>query len=44
LPAYIPHSPNRFADTIGFVMERKREDDELDCLRLFESQNREDFP
>lgn len=36
LPAYIPHSPNRFADTIGFVMERKREDDELDCLRYLQ--------
>lgn len=33
LPAYVPHSPNRFEDTVGFVMERRREDDELDCLR-----------
>jgi 3-hydroxyanthranilate 3,4-dioxygenase len=33
LPAYIPHSPNRFENTVGFVMERRREEDELDCLR-----------
>lgn len=35
LPAFIPHSPNRFQNTIGFVMERKRDDEELDCLRYF---------
>ena len=25
--------PNRLENTVGFVMERKREDDEIDCLR-----------
>ncbi|CAF1957083.1 unnamed protein product [Rotaria magnacalcarata] len=35
LPAYIPHSPNRFQNTIGFVMERQRKENELDCLRYY---------
>lgn len=30
LPPRIPHSPQRFADTVGLVVERKRLDDELD--------------
>lgn len=38
LPARIPHSPNRFAGTVGFVMERKREDNEIDCLRYYQDQ------
>ncbi|CAF1033102.1 unnamed protein product [Adineta steineri] len=37
LPAYIPHSPNRFENTVGFVMERKREEKELDCLRYYKN-------
>jgi len=39
LPACIPHSPNRFQNTVGFVMERRREDDELDCLRYYQDQS-----
>lgn len=30
LPPRVPHSPQRFADTIGLVVERKRLDHELD--------------
>ncbi|CAF1659880.1 unnamed protein product, partial [Adineta ricciae] len=39
LPARIPHSPNRFENTVGFVMERRREENELDCLRYFQNQS-----
>jgi 3-hydroxyanthranilate 3,4-dioxygenase len=30
LPPCVPHSPQRFADTVGLVIERKRLDHELD--------------
>ena len=30
LPPRVPHSPQRFADTAGLVIERKRQPDELD--------------
>jgi 3-hydroxyanthranilate 3,4-dioxygenase len=30
LPPGVPHSPQRFADTIGLVVERQRKPDELD--------------
>ncbi len=30
LPPGVPHSPQRFAGTVGVVVERKREPDELD--------------
>ena len=30
LPPCVPHSPQRFADTVGLVVERKRLDHELD--------------
>lgn len=33
LPARIPHSPQRFADTVGLVIERRRLETELDGLR-----------
>ncbi|KAH9426902.1 hypothetical protein DERP_003004 [Dermatophagoides pteronyssinus] len=35
LPARIPHSPQRKANTIGMVIERKREKNELDGLRYY---------
>ncbi|XP_064602893.1 3-hydroxyanthranilate 3,4-dioxygenase-like [Liolophura sinensis] len=35
LPARIPHSPQRKADTVGLVIERERNADELDGLRYF---------
>ncbi|CAM4865915.1 unnamed protein product [Rotaria socialis] len=41
LPAYIPHSPNRFQNTIGLVMERKREENELDSLRYYRNESAE---
>lgn len=33
LPARIPHSPQRYADTVGLVIERKRQKTEMDGLR-----------
>ena len=35
LPPKVPHSPQRFADTVGLVVERKRLDDELDGFMWF---------
>ncbi|XP_076038700.1 3-hydroxyanthranilate 3,4-dioxygenase-like [Oratosquilla oratoria] len=35
LPGKIPHSPQRFDNTVGLVIERERMKTELDCLRYF---------
>jgi 3-hydroxyanthranilate 3,4-dioxygenase len=35
LPARVPHSPNRFANTLGLVIERLRLPTELDALRYY---------
>ncbi|GAB5569571.1 3-hydroxyanthranilate 3 [Prionailurus iriomotensis] len=35
LPAGVPHSPQRFADTVGLVIERRRLKTELDGLRYY---------
>lgn len=35
LPGAVPHSPQRFADTLGLVVERARLDTELDGLRYW---------
>lgn len=35
LPPRVPHSPQRFADTVGLVVERKRLPDELDGFMWF---------
>ncbi|XP_029962772.1 3-hydroxyanthranilate 3,4-dioxygenase [Salarias fasciatus] len=35
LPARIPHSPQRQANTVGLVVERRRLRTETDCLRYF---------
>ncbi|CAF3939746.1 unnamed protein product [Rotaria sp. Silwood2] len=39
LPANIPHSPNRFENTVGLVVERRRGEHELDCVRYFQGQS-----
>jgi len=35
LPPKIPHSPQRFANTVGLVVERKRLPEELDGFMWF---------
>ncbi|XP_045605767.1 3-hydroxyanthranilate 3,4-dioxygenase isoform X1 [Procambarus clarkii] len=35
LPGKVPHSPQRFSDTVGLVVERERVKSELDCLRYY---------
>ncbi|CAL8255292.1 unnamed protein product [Lota lota] len=35
LPARIPHSPQREANTVGLVVERRRLPTEMDCLRYY---------
>lgn len=35
LPPRVPHSPQRFADTVGLVVERKRLENELDGFMWF---------
>ena len=35
LPACVPHSPQRYANTIGIVFERERFANEMDCLRWY---------
>jgi len=35
LPAWIPHSPQRFPNTVGMVIERQRAETELDHLRWY---------
>jgi len=35
LPANVPHSPQRFENTVGLVVERKRNADEIDGLRWY---------
>ncbi|KAF2355351.1 3-hydroxyanthranilic acid dioxygenase [Trinorchestia longiramus] len=35
LPGKIPHSPQRYADTMGLVIERERMKHERDCVRYF---------
>jgi len=35
LPSRIPHSPRRGEDSLGLVIERKRDDTEKDCLRWY---------
>ena len=35
LPPRIPHSPQRYKDTVGLVIERKRLDHEMDILRYY---------
>ncbi|KAI6186624.1 hypothetical protein M3Y98_00153000 [Aphelenchoides besseyi] len=35
LPAYVEHSPQRFENTLGCVVERERSSDEYDCVRYF---------
>jgi 3-hydroxyanthranilate 3,4-dioxygenase len=35
LPAHVPHSPQRVANTVGMVVERRRKEDEIDHLRWY---------
>lgn len=34
LPAYVEHSPQRFTESLGCVVERDRNESERDCVRL----------
>ncbi len=40
LPPRVPHSPQRFANSLGLVMEMDREEDMLDGLRWYCRANR----
>ena len=35
LPPKVPHSPQRFENTVGLVIERKRRDNELDGFQWY---------
>ena len=35
LPANVPHSPQRFKDTVGLVVEKTRKPDELDGFQWY---------
>jgi 3-hydroxyanthranilate 3,4-dioxygenase len=35
LPSYMPHSPQRFENSVGLVVERKRHADELDGFQWY---------
>jgi 3-hydroxyanthranilate 3,4-dioxygenase len=35
LPRGVPHSPQRYADSVGIVLERARSSGELDCMRWY---------
>lgn len=35
LPAKVPHSPQRFANTVGLVVEQKREEHHVDALEWY---------
>jgi 3-hydroxyanthranilate 3,4-dioxygenase len=35
LPPLVPHSPQRFANTVGLVIERRRKEGELDGMRWY---------
>ena len=35
LPPRVPHSPQRFENTVGLVVERKRREDELDAFQWY---------
>lgn len=35
LPAYVPHSPQRLPDSVGLVVERRRNPDEIDGMRWY---------
>ncbi len=35
LPSWVPHSPQRFANTVGLVVERKRSEQEDDGVRWY---------
>jgi len=35
LPSGVPHSPQRFPNTVGLVIERRRHPDEIDHLRWY---------
>ena len=35
LPAFVPHSPQRLANTVGLVVERRRNGDEIDAMQWY---------
>jgi 3-hydroxyanthranilate 3,4-dioxygenase len=43
LPCGVPHSPQRYANTMGLVLEREKSVNEIDCLRWYSTPTETDM-